>query len=143
MPELVSLPKYFSMKRFYICLLCLFLLGACHNGVRENGPKVFSEQAKAEAKARIEGYRQRVLKGEGMADLAAKYSEDPGSAKNGGRYDNIAKGQFVPAFEKAALQLKPGGISEVFETQYGFHFVQLISIHDDLMDVRHILVVPK
>jgi peptidyl-prolyl cis-trans isomerase SurA len=89
---------------------------------------------------KIEGYRQLVLKGEKMSNLAALYSQDPGSASNGGAYYNIGKGVFVPEFEKAAWALKPGDVSEVFETQYGFHFVQLIDKHGDLMDVRHILI---
>jgi peptidyl-prolyl cis-trans isomerase SurA len=100
-------------------------------------------EEKRAAFRRIEGYRQLVLKGEKMSTLASLYSEDPGSAPNGGAYYNIAKGAFVPEFEKAALALKPGEISEIFETQYGFHFVQLIDKHDDKMDVRHILVKTK
>lgn len=93
--------------------------------------------------ARVESYRQRVLKGESMSTLAALYTEDPGSAKTGGRYDGIARGQFVPEFEAAMVKLSPGGISEVFQTTYGFHFIQLIGIRGDLFDVRHILITPK
>ncbi len=89
---------------------------------------------------RCEAYRQRVLNGESMAVLATLYTEDPGSARTGGRYDNIAKGMFVPEFEAAAWALTPGGLSEVFKTSHGFHFVQLVAKHDDQMDVRHILV---
>lgn len=89
---------------------------------------------------KIEGYRQRVLKGEKMNVLATLYTEDPGSAGTGGAYYNIARGAFVPEFEKVAFALKPGEVSEVFETQYGFHFIQLIGKHDDMVDVRHILV---
>ena len=67
----------------------------------------------------------------------------PGSAKEGGLYKDIAEGVMVPEFEKAAFSLKPGEISEVFETQYGFHFVQLVSAHNGLVDIRHILIIPK
>ena len=102
-----------------------------------------SEASKKKAVALIESYRQRVLKGESMSDLAIKYSEDPGSAKNGGRYDSIAKGQMVPEFEEVVFNLKPNEISKVFKTQYGFHFVQLIARKGDLIDFRHILVIPK
>ena len=101
-------------------------------------------KAKKEAKEKLEGYRQLVITGKkSMAAIAELYSEDPGSAKNGGEYDNITRGQFVPEFEKAAFSLKPGEISEVFETQYGFHFVQLIAMRGDTIDVRHVLVIPK
>jgi len=105
--------------------------------------KTITEESKKEAKEKIESYRQRVLKGDSMSIIAAAYSEDPGSVKTGGRYNNIARGQFVPEFEKVAFALQPGEISEVFETQYGFHFIQLISQHDNLVDVRHVLVIPK
>lgn len=96
-----------------------------------------------EAWKRIESYRQRVLAGESMAALATLYTEDPGSAKTGGRYDNIARGMFVPEFEKVAFALKAGEVSEVFLTTYGFHFIQLVAAHDGLVDVRHILVTSK
>lgn len=62
-----------------------------------------------------------------MAVLAKQYSEDPDSAKEGGIYKDVAKGVMVPEFENAAFSLKPGEVSEVFETQYGFHFVQLVA----------------
>lgn len=102
-----------------------------------------SDESKKEAKEKIEGYRQRVLNGESMSVIATLYTEDPGSVKTGGLYANIAPGQFVPEFEAAANSLQPGAISEVFETQYGYHFVQLVARHGDLMDVRHVLVIPK
>ena len=49
----------------------------------------------------------------------------------------------VKEFESIAFSLKPGEISKVFETQYGFHFIQLVALHGALVDVRHILVMPK
>ena len=59
---------------------------------------------KKDAKKLAEYYRQRALRGESVASLAKLYSEDPGSASNGGQYDNITKGMFVPAFEKVAYR---------------------------------------
>lgn len=99
-----------------------------------------AEKVKNEARERIEGYRQRVLKGESMSALAKQYSEDPGSAKEGGIYRDVPRGMMVPEFEEAAFKLDVGGISEVFETQYGFHFVQVIAKKGETIDVRHILV---
>ncbi len=93
-----------------------------------------------DAKKLAEYYRQRVLKGESMASIAKLYSEDPGSASNGGQYSGIVRGVMVPEFEKVAYSLKPGEISEVFETQYGFHFIQLISNKADVLDLRHVLI---
>lgn len=95
---------------------------------------------KKDAKKLAEYYRQRALRGESVASLAKLYSEDPGSAQNGGQYDNITKGMFVPEFEKVAFSLKPGEISEVFETQFGFHFIQLISRKGDVLSLRHLLI---
>ena len=102
-----------------------------------------SEASKKESLKLIGSYRERVINGESMSDLAKKYSEDPGSAPNGGRYDSIAKGQLVPEFENAVFKLKPNEISPVFQTQYGYHFVQLIARKGDIVDFRHILVIPK
>jgi len=135
-------------------LLFLFLFVQCAHSQVENKPKEekpavaddglsSTERAKKEARDKIEGYRQRVLKGESMSALAKLYSEDPGSAKEGGCYRDIARGVMVPEFEEVAFKLKVGEVSEVFETQYGFHFVQLIDRRGDIIDVRHILVKVK
>lgn len=75
-----------------------------------------------------------------MESLAKLYSEDPGSAQNGGRYDGVVKGMMVPEFEKVAFSLKTGEVSEVFETEFGFHFIQLISRKGDVLSLRHILI---
>jgi peptidyl-prolyl cis-trans isomerase SurA len=95
---------------------------------------------KKDAKKLAEYYRQRVLRGESMASIAKLYSEDPGSAPNGGLYNGIVRGQMVPEFETVAFKLKPGEISEVFETQYGFHFIQLISNKNEVLSLRHLLI---
>ena len=95
---------------------------------------------KKDARKLAEYYRQRVLKGESMASIAKLYSEDPGSSANGGQYDNIVPGMMVREFEKVAYSLKPGDISEVFETQFGFHFIQLISRKEDKLSLRHVLI---
>jgi len=95
---------------------------------------------KKDARKICEYYRQRVLKGESMASIAKLYSEDPGSAPNGGQYNNVVPGMMVPEFEKVAYSLKTGEISEVFETQYGFHFIQLISRKGDVLNLRHLLI---
>jgi len=103
----------------------------------------YSSEAKAEAKEFLETIRQRVLKGESMSMLARLYSEDPGSAREGGFYANIGRGQFDPAFESVMFRLKSGEISTIFESAYGYHFVELVQRKGELVDVRHILIVPK
>jgi peptidyl-prolyl cis-trans isomerase SurA len=105
---------------------------------------VISEKAKAEARAKLVGIRKSIVNdGESFAVLATLYSEDPGSATKGGCYENIGRGQFVPEFEAAAFRLKPGEISEVIETVYGYHIIKLIARRGDFFDVCHILISPK
>jgi peptidyl-prolyl cis-trans isomerase SurA len=103
---------------------------------------ILTPEEKQVAKEKCEELRERVIKGDDIAALAVLYSGDPGSAKNGGQYKNVRKGEFAPEFEKVAFNLKDGEISSVFETQYGFHFIQLIHRHGELVDLRHILIIP-
>jgi len=105
---------------------------------------ICSPQEKQEAKELIESYRERVINGKSsMTTLARLYSEDPGSAAKGGLYNNVARGLMDPAFEAVAFRLKKGEISNVFETSYGFHFIELVQRKGDLLDLRHILIMPK
>lgn len=100
-------------------------------------------EAKKAAKDKIEGLRQRVLKGEAtFAAMAALYSMDPGSASKGGVYEGIQRGQFVPEWDAWAFKLKPNEISEVFETVYGFFFIQLIERRGEAVDARSLLIAP-
>lgn len=105
--------------------------------------KVESGSPKEQAKERIEGYRQRVLKGESMGTLASMYSDDPGSASKGGRYPQVGRGMMVPEFEEVAFSLQPGEVSQVFETKFGYHFIQLLARNGEMVDLRHILIIPK
>jgi peptidyl-prolyl cis-trans isomerase SurA len=102
-----------------------------------------SAKSKLAAKEQIEKYRMRVIKGEKMADLAILYSEDKGSAGKGGMYYGVKKGLMDPAFEAVAFSLKQGQVSKVFETPYGYHFIQLVQKRGELLDLRHILITPK
>lgn len=104
----------------------------------------YSATAKLEARQLLESYRQRVLRGESsMSMLARLYSEDPGSAKDGGFYANVGRGIMDPSFEAVFTRLKNGEISNVFETPYGFHFIQLVQRKGEFVDLRHILIMPK
>ncbi len=130
------------MKLFIFPILA-FMTVNLGNQFLENGNKTSMSKiqfVKKDAKKLAEYYRQRALKGESVASLAKLYSEDPGSASNGGQYDGIIKGMMVPEFEAVAFRLKPGEISEVFETQFGFHFIQLISRKGDVLSLRHLLI---
>ncbi len=104
----------------------------------------FSPEEKKAAKEVLESYRQRIIKGEAsMSTLARLYSEDPGSSKEGGFIPNVARGMMVPEFEAVAFRLKNGEVSNVFETAYGYHFIELVQRKGELLDLRHILVIPK
>ncbi|WP_439487734.1 peptidylprolyl isomerase [Algoriphagus sp.] len=84
--------------------------------------------------------------GEGKADfaeLAKRYSEDPGSASNGGNLGFSSKGQMVPQYEGAALALRQGEISDPVESDYGFHLIQLLEKKGTTYNTRHILISPK
>ncbi len=100
-------------------------------------------RTKEEAKQLVEYYREQVLKGEDFGALAFKYSEDPGSAKKGGQLSAFGRGQMVPEFEEVAFKLRPGEISEVFETKFGFHFIQLLAKDGEVLVARHILLQVK
>ena len=103
-----------------------------------------SLEAKQQAFKTIQEYRKRVAEGQSsMSTMSRLYSEDPGSAKEGGFYGNVARGTMVPEFDAVAFRLKPGELSQVFETSYGYHFIQLIQRKGDLLDLRHLLIIPK
>ncbi len=103
-----------------------------------------SEQQKKETESFLLGLKGQILNGESFAVLAKKYSQDPGSASNGGEYANfIRRGEFVPEFEAVAFKLKPGELSDPVETDFGFHLIQLIERRGNEYRVRHILIIPK
>ena len=77
-------------------------------------------------KIEITNIRERILNGEEFAALAEEYSEDPGSAKQGGDLDWLGKGVLAPEFEQIMIESSIGQISEVFQTQFGFHFLEVL-----------------
>jgi peptidyl-prolyl cis-trans isomerase D len=83
------------------------------------------EKGVAEAQRRAEDLLKQVRNGAKLEDLAQKYSEDPGSAKQGGSLGWIGKGQTVPEFEKAAFSLPKGQTSDLVKSSYGFHIIRV------------------
>jgi len=102
-----------------------------------------SSFAVEETLSKLEDLRNRIVKGSDFSTMAILYSEDPGSSRNGGAYHNVKKGFFVKEFEAVAFSLQPDQISEIFETEFGYHIVQLIDRRGNEIDVRHILMTPK
>ncbi len=102
-------------------------------------PKITSVQ-REKIRFRLNSFRERVYKGEDFKMLATLYSDDLGSANKGGELGFVSRGNLVPEFERAAFKLKEGEISEVVESQFGFHIIQLIERRGDQINVRHILL---
>lgn len=96
-------------------------------------------------KEELRGYADRVQSGAmSFSTLAILYSEDPGSARQGGEMDYVGRGMLDPAFANVAFSLtEPGKISKVVQSEYGYHIIQLIDKRGDKIKVRHILRTPK
>lgn len=102
-----------------------------------------SDFQKEYARKTTSDLRDRLLAGESFELLASLYSQDPGSAENGGELGMVPRGTFVKEFDAAAYKLKKDEVSEIVETQFGFHILQLIERRGDLINIRHILIKPK
>ncbi|MEP5613175.1 MAG: peptidylprolyl isomerase [Cyclobacteriaceae bacterium] len=86
--------------------------------------------------------RERIMAGESFAELAKKFSQDPGSAARGGELSFYSRGQLAPEYEATALSMKPGQLSEPVETQFGFHLIELQEKRGNTFRSRHILISP-
>ena len=102
------------------------------------------EEAKQRTKERLLEMRERIISGKSTLPILARtYSVDPGSAMRGGEYPPGPLEQLTPPFADALAKLKPGQISEVVETDYGFHIIELIDEpKNNLYHYRHILLKP-
>jgi peptidyl-prolyl cis-trans isomerase SurA len=105
-------------------------------------PKV-REEEKAYARHKLEGIRKRIIDGESFESMARIYSEDPGSSMKGGELGDFSRGVMFPEFEAAAFVLQPGEVSDIVETEAGYHILKLIKRKGDFINVRHILIKTK
>ncbi|MFZ9144707.1 MAG: peptidylprolyl isomerase [Aquirufa sp.] len=101
-----------------------------------------NKNQKEELYAKLLDFRRRVEKGESFEDLAKVHSEDLGSGKRGGDLGFAKRGAMVAPFEAAALRLKPNQMSDVVESEFGFHLIQLLEIRGQEYHARHILLRP-
>lgn len=99
-----------------------------------------SEEAKSMARDKAEQLLDSLKNGADFSELARKYSDDSASAVNGGDLGRVKKGVFVKPFEDAAFLLKPGEISDVVETEYGYHIIKVNEKIGDMIELQHILV---
>lgn len=107
-------------------------------------PKIAQEEINR-IKDELQSYSDRVTNGEAtFATLARLYSEDPGSARQGGELGYVGRGMLDPAFATAAFNLTdPKKVSKIVESEFGYHIIQLIDRRGDKINCRHILMKPR
>lgn len=94
-------------------------------------------------KDKLEALRLRVKNGDNFATLARLYSQDPGSAREGGELPFFDRHTMAKEFTSWAFKLKPGELSPVFETEFGFHFLEVMERRGENVKARHILIIPE
>ncbi|MVN90769.1 peptidylprolyl isomerase [Mucilaginibacter aquatilis] len=104
-------------------------------------PKL-SKEEKQFYKDKAEGLRTRIKNGEDFANIARLYSQDPGSAQEGGDLGFFDRQGMVKEFSATAFKLKAGELSPVFESEFGFHFLQVLERRGEQVHARHILITP-
>ena len=105
-------------------------------------PKITQDE-KNTIKSKLNNFRKRIYDGEDFKVLAALYSDDFVSANNGGELGFMSRGELVPEFERASFKLNNNEVSEVVESTFGFHIIQMIERRGEQINVRHILIKPK
>lgn len=103
-----------------------------------------SLEQREQVRNRLREFKAEVESGEeDFETLAALYSDDPGSASKGGNLGMKPRGTWVPEFDAVAFNLDEGEISTPFETDYGFHIMQMIERRGEMYNANHILLIPK
>lgn len=114
--DLQSLARYFAAQTGE-------RVRARHILIRSDKDADFKDKSMARRKA--EDIRKKILAGADFAEMAQKHSDDKGSAARGGDLGAFGRGQMVPPFEKAAFGLGVGDVSDVVETDFGFHIIKV------------------
>ncbi|MFZ1520440.1 MAG: peptidylprolyl isomerase [Ignavibacteriaceae bacterium] len=99
-----------------------------------------SEKLKKKFLEKATALLDSIKAGRDFSELAKKYSDDPGSAAQGGDLGFVKKGVFYPEFEEAAFKLNVGELSGVIESPVGFHIIQMIEKRGESINTRHILI---
>jgi len=103
-----------------------------------------NEVERQKALDKITDLRQKVVSGEAtFSDIATKHSQDPGSALRGGDLGFAKRGAYVPEFEAAVFTLAKDEISEIIETEFGFHFIQMTERRGNSVKAKHVLIKPE
>ncbi|MFT4533275.1 MAG: peptidyl-prolyl cis-trans isomerase SurA, partial [Saprospiraceae bacterium] len=105
-------------------------------------PQVNDAQKKI-AREKLERIREKIISGEKtIEEMALKYSMDPGSGARGGDLGFAKRGSYVPEFEATVFGLKQDELSDVIETEYGFHIIKMLERRGNSVRARHILIKP-
>lgn len=99
-----------------------------------------SEDAQTAAYNKTSEILDKIKNGGDFSELAEKFSDDPASAKRGGDLGLISRGDFVKEFETAAFNLKDGEISDIVQSQFGFHIIKMIERRGEKIRTQHILI---
>jgi peptidyl-prolyl cis-trans isomerase SurA len=102
-----------------------------------------SEEEKKAVKEKLESIKKRIKQGEDFGTLAVLYSEDPGSSRKNGDLGFVTRATLVPEFAAVAFKLKEGQVSDIVETEYGFHVIQMVERRGEEARLKHILIAPK
>lgn len=102
-----------------------------------------SDSAKASARVEAERIREMALRGEDFADLARRFSQEPGAQESGGDLGWFRRGEMVKEFEDAAFSMAVNEISPVVETTFGFHIIKVERRRSGEVKARHILIQAK
>jgi peptidyl-prolyl cis-trans isomerase SurA len=102
-------------------------------------PKI-TEEARQQAKVKAMALLDSIKAGKDFSEMARLYSEDPGSAAQGGMLGKSKRGSFVKEFEDAAFLLNPGEVSDIVESEFGYHIIKLIEKSGDFITAQHILI---
>ena len=105
-------------------------------------PEITVEE-KSRVRKKLISFRNRINNGEDLGTLASLYSDDTESAKNNGEIGFVSRGDLVPEFESVAFSLQTGEVSELVETKYGFHILEVIDRRGESINIRHILLKPQ
>lgn len=108
-----------------------------------NAIPVVSEEEENRIKEELRSIKKRVEDGENFAMFAVLYSEEPGSAKSGGDLGYFGRNVMDPAFSAAAFNLKPGQVSNVVKSEFGYHIIQMVDRKGDKIRCRHIIMKAK
>lgn len=105
---------------------------------------IISDENKNAAKEKLEKVKSRIINdGESFEELASIFSDDIGSARAGGDLGWAKRGSYVPEFEAAAYNLEIGETSEIIQSQFGYHLLELLGRRGNNINVRHILIKPE